>query len=89
MQGIKWGGLLLRRGAAHTAGASARRTEDLRACKGRAITTDLLGLSVVIKLAHPMSRHGFLLSQQGIGQLGLLVSRHDLLCRDNGASVRS
>ena len=39
-------------------GVFARTIEDLhkpRACLGRAVTTDYLGLSIAIELAHPVS----------------------------------
>ena len=77
------------RGAAYTASASTRTTEHLcaRACHGRVVATDLLELFVATKLAHPVSRQGFLVSRQGVGQLGLLVLRHYLLCCHNGALV--
>ena len=63
--------------------------EPARACQGRAVVTNLLGFSVATELAHSVSRQGILVSRQGVGQLGLLVSRHDLLCLDNAASVQS
>ena len=73
------------RGAAHTTGESVRTTEDLRAsaglpregCRDRppwALYHDR-EFSIATELAHPVSRHGFLVSLQGVEQQGPSVSR--------------
>ena len=77
-------GVTTKRGAARTTGTPLRTTEDLRVlaqeCQMRLVAIDLLGLSVVIELAHPVSRQCF-------GQLGLLCCDTIFLCCDCGVAL--